>query len=75
MTDFDNLINSYTFAIQSGLAAKIDCQNCKFANELIHKFCEIYIDNSNYIDKAAVKHELALIKESLSQEIDAYYNK
>ena len=73
MTDFDNLKNSYVFAIQSGLAAKIDYQNCKIANNFIHKFCEIYVDNSGYIDKAAMKQELELIKESLSQEIETYY--
>ena len=75
MTDFNNLKNSYMFAIRSGLTAEIDYQNCKFANEFIHKFCEIYVDNSDYIDKAAMKHELDLLKESLSQEIEAYCNK
>lgn len=75
MTDFDNLKNSYTFAIQSGLAAKIDYQSCKSANEFIHKSCEIYVDNSNYIGKAAMKQELELLKESLSQEIEDCYNK
>lgn len=73
MTEFDNLKNSYIFVIQSGLAAKIDYQNCKMANDFIHKFCEIYVDNSSYIDKAAMKRELELLKESLSQEIEAYY--
>lgn len=73
MTAFDNLKNSYAFAIQSGLAANIDYQNCRMANDFIHKFCEIYVDNSDFIDKAAMKQELALLKEFLSQEIEAYY--
>lgn len=73
MTEFDNLKNSYVFAIQSGLAANIDYQNCKKANDLIHKFCEKYVDNSDCIDKVAMKQELVLLKESLLQEIEAYY--
>lgn len=75
MTNFDNLKNSYMFAIHSGLDAKIDYQNCKLANEFIHKFCEIYIDNSNYSDddKMAKKQELNLLKEALSKEIESSY--
>lgn len=77
MTDFDNLKNSYIFAIQSGLDAKIDYQNCKFANEFIHKFCENYVDNSGCCDadKTAMKNELKRMKETLSQDIETYYNR
>lgn len=77
MTDFDNLKNSYIFAIQSGLTAKIDYQNCKIANEFIHRFCESYVDKSGYcdVDKTAMKSELKRMKETLSQDIETYYNK
>ena len=47
----------------------------KHGNDVLHKFCEMTIDNSNYSDahKSSMKNELELIKESLSKEIEAFY--
>lgn len=73
MTEFDNLKRSYIAAIETGLAANAGYQNCKFANEAIHKFCEILIDNSNYSNKTAMKQELELLKETLAKEIETCY--
>lgn len=73
MTEFDNLKNSYASAIQFGLVTNFGCQSCKTANEIIHRLCETYVDNSDCLDKATMKQELAILKESFSQEIEAYY--
>ena len=55
MTEFDNLKNSYASAIQFGLVTNFGYQNCKTANEIIHRLCETYVDNSDRLDKAAMK--------------------
>ncbi len=59
-----------------GLIAKVNFDDLKNANETIHKIIENYIDN-NYInsDKVKLKHELELIKEALSQDIESFYQK
>lgn len=75
MIDYLNLKNSYVAAIQMGLALNASIEEAKRGNDLLHKFCDNCIDNSNYseIDKQNMKHELERIKETLSQEIDRYY--
>lgn len=77
MTEFENLTNSYVAAIQFGLIARVDYQEAWQGNEILHHFCERLVDNSNYCDteKAAMKQELALIKETLAREIEHYYKK
>lgn len=73
--EFNNLKNSYIAAVQWGLAAKVGYQESKRGNDILHKFCENFIDNGNYCDadKSELKQELELLKESLSDEIDIYY--
>lgn len=75
MTGFDHLKNSYAFAIQAGIDEDFSYNDCKNANDIIHKFCDIYIDNSNCsdVDKKAMKQELKLLKETLDNEIDNHY--
>ena len=77
MNDFDTLKNSYISAIQWGLAARVGYSESKHGNEILHKFCENFIDNSNYntSDKAMIKHEFEIIKEALSNEIESFYTK
>lgn len=77
MTDFLNLKRSYIAATEMGLTANAGYQSCKFANEFMHKLCETYVDNSNYCDtdKTAMKQELERLKESLSKQIEEYYQK
>lgn len=77
MTEFDNLKRSYISAIQWGLTARVVYNESKQGNEVLHKFCENLIDNSNYNDfnKMTMKHELKIIKEALAKEIESLYTK
>ena len=77
MTEFDSLKNSYIATIQFGLIANVGPDEAKSGNELLHKFCESLIDNSNCqdMDKMAMKHELGLLKETLAKEIECYYKR
>lgn len=77
MTEFDHLKNSYVAAIQLRLTTNIGKDEAKRENELLHRFCEVLIDNSNYhnVDKTAMKQELELLKETLTKEIEDYYKK
>lgn len=77
LNDFINLKNSYVATIQMGLMMNAGYEEAKRGNDIIHKFCENYIDNSNYsdFDKQKMKHELELVKEALSQEIDRYFHR
>lgn len=77
MIDYINLKNSYISAIQAGLMLKVDYEEAKRGNEILHRFCESRIDNSNYSekDKQSMKHDLKHVKEALSQEIEYYFRK
>ena len=77
MTEFDNLKRSYISAIQWGLTARVGYNESKQGNEVLHKFCENLIDNSNQLptEKTIMKNELELIKEALSEEIESFYKK
>ena len=70
MIDYQTLKNSYIGAIQMGL--DLGFPDPKQGNELLHKFCENCVDNSNYSeqDKHDMKLDLDLLKEALSQEIE-----
>ena len=72
MIDYLNLKNSYIAAIQMGLLLNAGYDDAKRGNDLLHRFCEKCIDNSNYsdADKQTMKHELEFVKEALSQEIE-----
>ena len=71
MIDYENMKNSYIAAIQMGLMLNAGYEEAKRGNDLLHKFCENCVDNSNYseIDKQNMKRDLEFIKEALSQEI------
>ena len=75
MTEYDNLKNSYIAAIQFGLSANVKFDEVKHGNDLLHRFCEQLIENSNYSenDKQGMKHDLEIVKEALSQEIETYW--
>lgn len=75
MTEFDNLKSTYIAIVQLGLATNVSYHESKQGNNLLHKFCENFVENSNYLDsaKTAMKQELELIKEALSKEIEAFY--
>ena len=75
MTEFERLKVFYASYIRFGLENNVGYNYAKLGNDVFHKFCETLVDNSNYIDKAAMKQELELLKESLSQAIEAHYNK
>ncbi len=72
MIDYLNLKNSYIAAIQMGLILNAGYEEAKRGNDLLHKFCENCVDNSNYsdLDKQNMKNDLELVKEALSQEIE-----
>ena len=76
MIDYLNLKNSYIAAIQMGLMLNAGYEDARRGNDLLHKFCESCIDNSNYgeYDKHQMKHDLELVKEALSQEIEHYFH-
>ena len=71
MIDYLNLKRSYISAVQMGLMLGTGYEEAKRGNDLLHKFCENCIDNSNYTenDKQNMKQDLELAKEALSQEI------
>ena len=75
MIDYLNLKNSYMAAIQTGLLLNAGYEDAKRGNDILHKFCEDCVDRSNYseADKKDMKHDLELVKESLSQEIEHYF--
>ena len=76
MSEFDNLKRSYALAIQFVLASNVGYYNAKGSNEMLHKFYENMVENSLYsdMDKAAMKLQLDLLKETFSQEIKLCYN-
>ena len=76
MIDYLNLKNSYIAAIQMGLILNAGYEDAKRGNDLLHKFCENCIDNSNYSEqeKQAMKHDLKLVKEALSKEIELRFH-
>lgn len=71
MIEYSNLKNCYIAAIQMGLS--LGLYNPKQGNELLHKFCEELIENSNYKEqeKQIMKHELEVLKQTLAMEIDS----
>lgn len=77
MTEFEDLKNKYTLTIQLGLASNVGYAASRHGNEALLKFCETLIESSNYSElaKSHMKSELKLLKEALSTEIDAYYNR
>lgn len=77
MIDFLNLKKSYIAAIQMGLMMNAGYEEAKRGNDLLHRFCENCVDNSNYsdLDKHKMKQELELVKEALSQEIERYFHR
>lgn len=60
-----------------GLMMNAGYEEAKRGNDLLHKFCENCVDNSNYsdLDKQNMKQELELVKEALSQEIERYFHR
>ena len=70
MIDYLTLKNSYIAVFQFGLA--LGWPDPKQGNEILHRFCEYCVDNSNYSeqDKQNMKLDLELLKETLSQEIE-----
>lgn len=75
MSEFDNMKRSYSSTIQLALTTGATYSEVKNGNEILHKFCEFVIDNSNYhaSDKSQMKHELALLKVFHDQEIDRHF--
>ena len=69
MTAFENLRNSYFFALQYGMTNNATHEEAKKGNAILHKFCEKLVENSTYNDyqKQQMKFELELLNEALSQ--------
>ena len=72
MIDYNVLKNGYIVTIQMGLMLNTGYEEAKRGNDLLHKLCENCIDSSNYNegDKQRMKHDLELVKEALSLEIE-----
>ena len=72
MIDFQNLKSSYIAAKQMGLLLNASYEETERGDDLLHKFCEYCVDNSNYsdVDKQNMKLELELVKGALLQEIE-----
>ena len=77
MTEFDNLKRSYITVIQLSLAMNTPCEEVKRGNVILHRFCENLVENSCYPDdeKRHMKNELEIVKETIAQEIEAFYQK
>lgn len=75
MTEFEKLKIFYVSYIRFGMDNNVDYNYAKLGNDIFYKYCESFVNSGNYPNKAAMKQELELIKESLSQEIEAHYNK
>ena len=78
MNEFKRLKECYANALQIGIIAlQADYHEAKNGNEVLHKFCESLVENSDYSDqdKQNMKQNLKLVKETLAQEIDSYYSK
>ena len=75
MTEFDNLKRSYAATIQIALTANAGYQNTKIANDGIHEFCKVFVENGNYLEyeKTAMKQELEILKNTLEKAIEAHY--
>lgn len=77
MTEFENLKRNYVLTIQIGISSssKISYNEAKQGNDVLHKFCENLIEGSIYDDetKKQMKHELKLLKEALTEEIEKTY--
>lgn len=76
MIDYLNLKNSYIAAIHVGLMLNAGYEEAKRGNELLHKFCESCVENSNYSEKEKqnMKYDLEIVKNTLSQEIDQSFH-
>lgn len=74
MTEFEKLKNFYVSYIRFGMDNNVDYNYAKLGNDIFHKYCENFVNSGNYPNKTAMKQELELLKESLSQEIEAHYN-
>ena len=74
MIDYEDLKKCYIGAFQTGLF--LGFPNPKQGNELLHRFCENCVENSNYseLDKQKMKQDLKLVKETLSQEIELRFH-
>ena len=72
MIEYENIKKCYIGTIQIGL--NMGFPNPKQGNEFLHKFCENLIDSDNCseAEKQHKKQDLALVKETLSHEIDDY---
>ena len=77
MIDYLNLKNSYIASIQLGLILNAGYEEAKHGNDLLHKFCENCVDNSNYgeIDKKNMKRDLEFVKEALSKEVELHFHR
>ena len=76
MIDYPNLRSCYITAIHIGETLNSGYEEAKRGNDLLHKFCENCVDSSLYSeeDKRAMKRDLELVKEALSQEIEIRFH-
>lgn len=75
MNKYEHLKNSYISAVLFGLTMNVSYDEAKLGNEILHKLCKIFIDNSGFCDiyKSSMKNELNSIKDMLSMEIECSY--
>lgn len=77
MPNFDDLKNAYVSVVQWGLSVGVSYEESMRGNEVLHKCCETFIDNSNHTasDRTTMKLELEIIKGALSREINSFFLK
>lgn len=75
MPEFDNLKRCYIAAVQCAMTMNIGYQQTKHGNEILHRFCEMLVDSSNYFDqdKQVMKQELQILKKAMETEIELFY--
>lgn len=64
MLEFEKMKEDYSATIQLALTAGATRSEVKNGNEILHNFCDLIVEGSNYCnrDKAQMKHELKLLK-------------
>ena len=77
MQSFDNLLQDYSLTLQWGITHGATYQEMKQENEMLHIFCQFFIDGSSYStsDKSSMKQRLDLLKEALNQEIEHFFTR
>ena len=74
MTEYEHIKQCYIFIVQFAMSINVEYEQLKLLNEMVHKFCEQFVETGNYSDKykQLMKYYLKVVKEILSKEIEEY---